>query len=114
MNSRNRRQQVLRARPAPQPTAESALAGIADKFRQLEALRQRINELKTLYAQHDALQSELLPLFIQKTDTQFIVNRQVAIGNRTYRLTPFFYDEAKGTILSKRWKSTAHETFTIE
>ncbi len=113
MNSRNRRQQVLRARPA-QPTAESALAGIAEKFRRLEALRTQINGLKTLYAQHDALQSELLPLFIQKTDTQFIVNRQVTIGARTYRIKPFFYDEAKGTLLSKRWKSTAHETFTIE
>jgi|WetSurMetagenome_2_1015567.scaffolds.fasta_scaffold607536_2 hypothetical protein len=110
----NRRRQIQNARTIQEPTVSDALANIAGKFQRLSELRQRINELKGLYQEHDALQSELLSLFVQKTDSQFVIARQFTVGGRTYRLTPFFYDQAKGTLLAKRWKSTAHETFTIE
>lgn len=115
MNARSnsRRRQITTA-AARTPTVADAMQAIGTKFARLTELKQEINRLKTLYQEHDALVSELIPLFVQKTDSQFVIARSVTVGNRTYRLTPFFYDEAKGTILSKRWKSAAHETFSIE
>jgi hypothetical protein len=58
--------------------------------------------------------TELLPLFIVKTDSQFIINREITIGTEKHKLAPHFYDEKKGIVLAKQWKSTAFETATIE
>jgi len=57
---------------------------------------------------------ELMPLFIETTAEEFIIKREIKIGNQKYRFTPFFYDEKKGTIVPKVWKSTAFESGAIE
>jgi hypothetical protein len=57
---------------------------------------------------------EILPYFVQTLPDRFIVLRHVTLGTESYRLTPFFYDETKSKLVTKRWKSTAHPTFIIE
>jgi len=115
-----KKQKVLKTmkmtKPAalPAPTATDQFSAIKDKFKQLSEVRAKINASKALYQQHDALLSELLPLFITKTDTQFIIQREITLGNEKHTLVPYFYDAKKGAFLAKQWKSTAMETATIE
>ena len=90
------------------------LSAVNDKFKQLKKLREQIGKLKSLYAEHDQLMEELLPLFIEKTPDTFIVKREVTVGTEKYRFTPFFYDEKKALVRAKVWKSTAFESGTIE
>ena len=90
------------------------LSAVNDKFKQLKKLREQIGKLKSLYAEHDQLMEELLPLFIEKTPDAFIVKREVTVGTEKYRFTPFFYDEKKALVRAKVWKSTAFESGTIE
>ena len=113
MPTRTRRT-TRRTTSVPTPTPEDMFASVRAKFRQLSEIRAQINRLKPLYAQHDALLSELLPLFVTKTDTQFIIRREITLGDERHTLVPYFYDERKGTFLAKQWKSTAMETMRIE
>lgn len=102
----------------PTPTtpisANQQLSNIKDKFARLTELRKEIQAAKNLYAEHDALVNELLPLFIEQDDDQFIIQREIKIGTKKYRFNPFFYDEKKAKLVSKVWKSTAFESGTIE
>jgi|GEM_PF-2207309 len=84
------------------------------KLRRIKELRQKINNVKHYYEEHDALMEEVLPYFIQTLPDRFIVLRHVTLGFETYRLAPFFFDEKKSQLVPKTWKSTAHPTFTIE
>lgn len=102
------------ARPDATPTAQDQLTIIKNKFAQLTALKAQIASVKDLYRQHDALMVELLPLFITKTDTQFVIQREIVLGNERHRLVPHFYDERKGTLVAKQWKNTAIETASME
>jgi succinyl-CoA synthetase beta subunit len=94
--------------------ATDLFTSIKDKFKELADIRSQIAKIKELYVKQDALVNELLPLFIRKTDKQFIIDREITLGNEVHRLIPYFYDEKKGTFLSKTWKSTAFGTATIE
>ena len=93
---------------------QNSLKAIQAKFTQLNRLRTRISRMKALYAQHDALMEELLPLFIEVEADKFLVKREVTIGSKKYRLNPHFYDSKKAKVTSKVWKSTAFESATIE
>lgn len=95
------------------PSVSQQMSSINEKFKELKELRKRIQDLKTLYAQHDALMEELLPLFIEVEDNHFLVKREIKVGNKKYRFTPFFYDEKKALLTAKVWKSTAFESGTI-
>jgi hypothetical protein len=96
-------------------TPVDALTALQQKFSRLKDLRSRIACVKPLYSQYDELLQELLPLFITKNESgDFSVKRQIVLGNRTYRLTPFFYNEKKGQVSAKVWKSSAFQTFAIE
>jgi len=97
-----------------QVTAASQLQAIRDKFKELKALRTQINGMKALYQQHDILMAELMPLFIEIGADKFIIKREITVGNKKYRFTPFFYDEKKGQVGAKVWKSTAFESGSIE
>ena len=116
MTKKQKKKMILSAQKitTSEPSATDQFASIKDKFKQLAEIRAKITAAKTLYQQHDALLSELLPLFITKTDSQFIIQREITLGNEKHKLIPYFYDEKKGTFLSKQWKSTAMETATIE
>lgn len=95
-------------------TPATSLAGIAGKFQKLKDLRAKINSLKTLYQQHDALMEELLPLLIEVQADKFIVHREFKLGTKTYRVSPYFYDEKKSKLTAKVWKSTAFEAVAVE
>jgi hypothetical protein len=98
----------------PAPTAAQLTAALKAKFTRLATLQQQINGLKALYAEHDALMSELLPLFITSSDEGWTIRKSTTIGNKTYRFTPGFFDEKKNQIVSKVWKSAAHSSGTIQ
>lgn len=95
-------------------TPASALTQVKDKFKALKKIRAEIANMKNLYVKHNELMSELLPLFIEVTPDEFIIKREIKIGSTKYRFTPFFYDEKKGTVVPKVWKSTAFESGSIE
>lgn len=114
-----KKQQILNAKrrrtsPVAAPTAADQFSSIKDKFRRLAEIRAQLQAAKSLYQQHDALLAELIPLFITKTDTQFIVQREITLGNETHRLIPYFYNEKTGALIAKQWKSTAFETVGID
>lgn len=98
----------------PAQSAAISLAGIAGKFQKLKDLRAQINKLKVLYQQHDALMEEILPLLIEVQADKFIVHREFTLGNQTYRVSPYFYDEKKSKLTAKVWKSTAFEAVAVE
>jgi hypothetical protein len=110
-NRRNTRGRTTPVRPVP---ITDQLEAIRRKFTQLREIDTRINELRDLYRQRDALMEELLPTFIQVTPTQFVINREVTIGTQTYRFTPSFFNTTRGRTVSKSWKSCAFETGSIE
>jgi len=95
-------------------TAKDELQKIRDKFKELKEIRAKLTGMKTLYQQHDILMSELMPLFIEMDADTFIIKRQIIVGTKKYRFTPFFYDEKKCMIAAKVWKSTAFESGSIE
>jgi len=99
---------------APVQAPVDQLTVMQNKFAALKGLRDQINAMKDLYRQHDELMSELLPLFIRVEPDKFTVQREITLGTQKYRFCPFFYDTKKGKLLSKIWKSTAHESGTIE
>jgi hypothetical protein len=110
-----KKQKILSAKKGPEaPTAEDQFAALKAKFQKLSEIRKKIAEAKALYAQHDAMVAELLPLFIKKTDKQFIIEREITLGTEIHKLVPYFYDDKKGILLAKQWKSTAFETATID
>lgn len=95
-------------------SVQVSLQSIQAKFTQLKKLRAKIAQAKALYAQHDVLMEELLPLFIESNAEQFIIRREITIGTKKYRLNPHFYNEKKARVTAKVWKSTAFESATIE
>ena len=95
-------------------TATSALTQVKDQFAALKKVRAQLASMKQLYVKHNELMTELMPLFIETTADEFIIKREIKIGSKKYRFTPFFYDEKKGTIVPKVWKSTAFESGSIE
>jgi len=106
-----RRRAATPAIPAvPSPAAQ--LEAIKAKFEELAGLRVQIAGAKNLYTRHDALVTELMPLFIQQTPEGFTVRSSFTIGNKTYRFTPSFF--AEGEFKVKRWKSGAYPTGVIE
>jgi len=90
------------------------LAAVRGKFARLRQLRAELEAIRTKYAEHDALVRELLPLFITTDADGFRVNKRVTIGSEVHTLVPYFFDERKGILVVKQWKSTACPTFTIE
>ena len=98
----------------PPSTPVDPLQIIKDKFTRLTEMRTHIAAAKELYKAHDALIEELLPCFITITDTEFIVKRQVIIGDKTYRLHPSFFDVSKNKAVAKQFKAAFHPTLTIE
>jgi hypothetical protein len=103
-----------KAKQPAAPTVVDQMTLIKNKFSRLAQVRAQLAALKVLYAEHDSLVSELMPLFIEKTNDAFIVKRQITLGNTTHRLVPYFYDDKKGILKAKCWKSTAMETMAIE
>jgi hypothetical protein len=91
----------------------SSLDVINAKFKRLKELRAKLVGLKSLYAEHDNLMRELLPLFIIQDKDAFLISREITIGSHKYRFSPSFYSEKDG-LRSKAWKSTAFETGVIE
>ena len=96
-----------------QSTASNQLKVIQDKFAKLTAVQMKINQVKKLYQEHDLIMEELLPLFITVAPDSFTIKREVTIGDKKFRYNPYFYDEKKNKVLSKIWKSTAHQSGTI-
>jgi len=79
------------------------------KLQRINELRAQINKMHQLYSEHDALVEDVLPLFITTLPDQFIVRREVKLGNTTVAFTPSFYDPKKAKLIAKAWKSTAFE-----
>lgn len=112
----NNRRNNARGRQTPVrevPVTEQ-LEAIRRKFTQLRELDARIAELRTLYRQRDALLEELLPTFIQRTQTGWTINEQITIGSQVFRFSPYFYDTRRNAPTAKVWKSCAFETGSIE
>jgi hypothetical protein len=95
-------------------SATNALTQIKNKFKALKEVRAKIAGMKSLYVKHNQLMEELMPLFIEVTADEFVIKREIKIGTTKYRFTPFFYDEKKGVVVPKVWKSTAFESGSIE
>jgi len=100
-------------KPVAVESPVSTLDKLNAKFKRLKELRAKIAEMKILYAEHDALMRELLPLFILQEKDAFLISREITLGSHKYRFSPSFYSEKDG-LRSKAWKSTAFETGTIE
>jgi len=97
-----------------QQSAQNTLTILQNKFQKLKEIQDSLAKIRPLYKEHDIIMSELLPLFIETTSDTFTVRRSITIGTRTYRFTPFFYDEKKSEVIPKVWKATAHEAGRIE
>jgi len=96
------------------PTPASLMMStIQSRFEKLKELQDKIASLKVLYKEHDVLMGELLPLFIEVYPDRIVTKREITVGTKVYRFTPFFYDEKKGEILTKAWKSVCHATGRI-
>lgn len=89
------------------------LTEVKAKFKRVRKLREEIKKVKKLYIEHDQLMTELLPMFIKVEPDRFTIARQVNLGNESYRLVPYFFDEKKG-LVAKVWKSTPFESAVIE
>lgn len=116
MPTRTSRTRAIRSARTMTPPAVPVdpLQVIRDKFTRLTEMRTHLAAAKELYKAHDALVEELLPCFITITDTEFIIKRQIVIGNRTYRLHPSFFDISKNKAVAKQFKAAFHPTMTIE
>jgi hypothetical protein len=112
-SSRARAIRAARTLTPPAPLVDP-LQVIKDKFTRLTSMRSHIAAAKELYKAQDALIEELLPCFITITDTEFIVKRQIVIGDKTYRLHPSFFDISKNKAVAKQFKAAFHPTMTIE
>jgi succinyl-CoA synthetase beta subunit len=112
--STKKKKQILNAKKITAPTATDQFAAVKAKFTKLKEIREQLATMKALYQEHDALMTELLPLFITKTDSQFIINREITVGTEKHQLKVNFYDEKKALLLAKSWKSSAFETGYIE
>jgi hypothetical protein len=99
---------------APLPTLAGLVQSVQEKFAKLKEINSRISNLHAVYQERDALLKELLPLFIEVKQDQFIIRREITIGSEKYRFTPSFYDTKKAEVLAKEWRSTAFPTGTIE
>ena len=95
-------------------TPANQLQAIRDKFKALKEVRDKINAMKALYQEHDVIMAELMPLFINISADEFVIKREITVGNKKFRFTPYFYDEKKGQIGAKVWKSTAFPAGSIE
>ena len=93
---------------------QGALQSVQNQFKRLGELNTMINSMKTLYAEREALMTALQPLFIEVKNDEFIVKRAVTIGSKTYRYSPFFFDEKKGQLVTKGWKATCFDAGHIE
>ena len=83
------------------------------KLKRIKELRELLAKNHALFAEHDALVEEVLPLFITTTPDGFLVRREVKLGGGTYTFTPHFYDAKKGALVAKTWKSCAFEVGRI-
>ena len=79
------------------------------KLARIKELREQINKMHAIYAEHDALIEDVLPLFITKTPDGFMVRTSVQLGGTTVQFSPAFYDEKKAKLVAKSWKSVACE-----
>lgn len=98
----------------PVVPAKNVLQSVQDQFKKLGELNALISSMKNLYAEREALITALQPLFIEVKNEEFIIKRSVTIGNKTYRYSPFFFNEKKGQIVAKVWKSTCFDSGYIE
>jgi len=98
------------AAPAPAPApevVENPIQVIENKLARIKEIRATLNSLKGLYAEHDALVQDVLPLFITKTNDGFMIRTTVQLGTTMATFSPSFYDEKKACLVAKSWKSTA-------
>jgi hypothetical protein len=91
----------------------SLMTSLQARFDKLKEIQDKIAAAKQLYREHDAIMGELLPLFIEVYPDRIVTKREITVGTKVYRFTPFFYDEKKGEVLTKIWKSTCHEAGRI-
>jgi hypothetical protein len=96
------------------PAPVDPLQEIKEKFTRLTEMRASIEQAKGLYKAYDLLLEELLPCFITKTDTGFVVKNQIIVGDKTYRLHPTFFDVAKNKVVAKQFKTAFYPTMVIE
>ena len=98
----------------PVSSLTSHAATIKAKFARLKAVKAEIGKIKALFHEHDLLMEQLLPLAIEVTPDQIIINRSYTIGSETHRFTPSFLDEVKGILVSKNWKSVCTSAFSVD
>ena len=102
------------ATPVALPSATLSLADIKAKFARLKEIRTQLEVVtSTLRAESDRITEEMLPLFFEVQADRIIIHREIGVGTEKIRFTPYFYDEKKGKVLSKAWKSTCFPTGTI-
>lgn len=97
----------------PQPTAAQQAEQIRQKLHRVKEIREQVQQMKQLYQEHDALMGELMPLFIEVQDDKFTIHREISLGGETFRFSPAFFDENKGQLIAKTWKSVAQESGSI-
>lgn len=109
-----KKQKILGPKVHVGPTPAQVFTAVQAKFKRLKDIRDKLIGLKALYQEHDTIMSELLPLFITVESDKFTVRRSVTVGDKTYRFSPYFYDEKKGKLNTKVWKACAHESGSVE
>lgn len=104
----------MATKKGPKLSAFNQLKTIEAKFKRLQAIQQELNKVKALYQEYDALMEELMEVAIEVQPDKIIIHRDVTIGKATHRVSPHFFDEKKGKLLAKMWKSTPFPSFTLE
>jgi len=82
------------------------------KFNRLTEIEKILSRNKRLYVEYDQLVTDLLPLFIHITGNKIVIDREITLGTKRFRLTPVFI-EPRG-LKATNWKSTAFKSFTVE
>lgn len=112
--ARRIRNRVDMSSVTPPPTPVDPLDAVKAKFTRLSELQTSIAAAKLLYSEYDQLLEELVPCFVTKTETGFVIKSQITIGDKVYRLHPSFFDVTKNKVVAKKWKSAAFPTMMIE
>lgn len=99
---------------APELTPQEQLALIQQKFDRIRELDTQIQAVRPMYEERSRLIQEVLPMFMTIDADQITINRQLTVGRRTVRLSPYWLDTRTNTIKDKVWKAAAFETFTLE
>lgn len=99
----------MASKKKPAKPVDTSVSDLEKKLKRINELRAQFNKMHDLYAEHDSLVEDVLPLFISKTADGFFIRTSVQFGTTVVSFSPSFYDTKKAKLVAKSWKSVAFE-----